>query len=293
MNNKITTLVGMLSACTLASFATSANAQVSNDDFSSYALGSILQDGGHNGGAGWTSAWFGSGPIATISAGLNYPGLSSMNGSGAVSTAALANPNILVGDNVTTVARQLTSPITTNFAYLSFLIREDAGFGTYGGINLGAGPANNIFIGKSEGQSVWGIESVSGAKALTNINIVQGTTYLLVAKIKIENNAPDQIDLWVNPLTLNPLISGLGDATLTNNELGGVSNTVNYLYINNYGGYTTDFIRINTSSNGVLSFAELSGATGVVPEPGAFGLLAGVFVTYAGFAMKRRARNAR
>jgi hypothetical protein len=213
-----------------------------------YTAGSSLS--GQNGGSGWAGPWFTPGGLdATITAQTLSFGKLAVSG-GAVTTQGFQPPN--QGSSVAFWLRSLANPLGADgtTAYLSFLLQPDAGFGFYGGINFG-----NVFIGRSGNQADYGLEGPVNDLSLSNVPVVQGQTVFLVLEAQFQPG-DDRLSLFVNPTPGQPQ-PGTPSAVKTDLDVGTVSSVV----INNYGGYTTDEIRIGPT------FASVT----PVPEP-AFGL---------------------
>jgi hypothetical protein len=209
-----------------------------------YTVGSSL--GGQNGGSGWVGSWFTPGGLdATITAqSLSFGDL---GGSvGAVTTAGFQPPN--QGSSVASWLRNLATPLGADgtTVYLSFLLMPDAGYGFYGGINLG-----NVFVGRSGNQAYYGLEGPANDLSLSNAAVVPGQTVLLVMEAQFQAG-DDVLSLFVNPTPGQPQ-PGTPSATKNDLDVG----TVTAVLINNYGGYTTDEIRIGPT------FASVT----TVPEP--------------------------
>lgn len=236
-----------------------------------YTTGSSIN--GQNGGSGWAGAWSTPGGLdATVTASsLSFNDL--LVSGGAASTAGFQPPN--QGSSVAFWSRSLTTPLGADgtTVYLSFLLQPDAGFGFYGGINFG-----NIFIGRSGDQADYGLEGPASDLSLSNVPVVQDQTVLLVLEAQFLPG-DDQLSLFVNPTPGEPQ-PATPSAVKTDLDVGTVSSVV----INNYGGYTTDEIRIGST------FASATPST-AVPEP-AFGWAAGAaLVCLAGLRRRSRCLN--
>ncbi len=209
-----------------------------------YTVGSSL--GGQNGGNGWDSFWSTPGGLdATIAAPSLSFGDLEVSG-GAVTTAGLQPPN--QGSSVAFWLRNLATPLGADgtTVYLSFLLRPDAGYGFYGGINVG-----NVFVGRSGNQANYGLEGPANDLSLSNAAVVQGQTVFLVVEAQFQAG-DDVLSLFVNPTPGQPQ-PGTPSATKNDLDVG----TATAVVINNYGGYTTDEIRIGPT------FASVT----PVPEP--------------------------
>lgn len=202
-----------------------------------------------NGGSGWSGAWQTPGGLDGI---INGSSLTSGNlavSGGALTTAGSQPPN--QGASVATWVRTLGTPLgddnTTD--YLSFLLRPDAGFGFYGGLNIG-----NLFVGRSGNQSFYGFEDSANNLSLSSVPVVAGQTVLFVVRVDFLPG-DDRLSLYINPTSGLPE-PGVPDVLKTDLDLG----TVGSLTINNYGGFSTDEIRIGSSFASVTPGAA-------VPEP--------------------------
>lgn len=219
-----------------------------------YTAGSSIN--GQNGGSGWSGGWFTPGGLdATTSAtGLSFSDL--LVSGGGATTAGSQPPN--QGSSVAFWLRSLSTPLGADgtTAYLSFLLQPNSGFGFYGGVNFG-----NVFIGRSGNQADYGLEGPTNDLSLSNVAVAQGQTVLLVLEAQFQAGN-DQLSLFVNPVPGAPQ-PATPSAVKSNVDVG----TVSSIAINNYGGFTTDEIRIGST------FASVTPAA--VPEP-AFGWVAGV-----------------
>lgn len=224
----------------------------------SYSLGQTLN--GLNGGTGWSGAWQTPGGLdATTSSGLAFSGLSVSGG--AVSTAGFQPPN--QGASVATFVRSLGANIGADntTAFVSFLMRPDAGSGFYGGLNVG-----NLFAGLSGNQATYGLEGPTNDLSLSNLGAIPGQTVFFVLRLDfLPGN--DTVSLFLNPAPGQPP-PGTASAVKTDLDVGAVTSIV----INNYGGYTLDEIRIGTTYADVTPLSTESS----VPEP-RFGLGVGLF----------------
>lgn len=210
-----------------------------------------------NGGSGWSGAWGTPGGLdATIAAAsLNGGGLATTGG--ALTDAAFQPPG--QGSSVATWVRYLGTPLGTDgaTAYMSFLFRPEAGYGFYGGVNFGG-----IFVGLSGNQLSYGLEGPGGALALSNVAATAGETVLLVLRVDFAAGN-DALKLYLNPLA-GAAEPGAASVTKSDLDIG----NVDFLTINNYGGFTIDEIRIGSSFDAVTPLAP-------VPEP-ALGWAAGL-----------------
>ncbi len=217
-----------------------------------------------NGGSGWTSSWtyMSSRPGTISSPGLSHPSLATLGN-------ALQTPAVSVSTEPAVFVRGLpTFGADDTTLYLSFLLRPDASYGYYGGVNLGG-----LFIGKSGGVSdtTYGLEGPLGDVVKSDTDVVTGTTVWLVVRAQFKAGH-DLFELFVNPPTsgLPPVPS----ATKSNHDAG----TADYFLVNNAGGFTTDEIRIGTS------YADVA----PVPEPAACAAGLGLTALWAVHRARRR-----
>ena len=233
-----------------------------------YTSGSSVS--GQNGGTGWSGAWGSPGGLdATTTPSSLTSGNLAVSG-GALSTAGSQPPN--QGASVATWTRLLGTQqgIDNTTVYLSFLLQPDAGDGFYGGINFG-----NVFVGRSGNQSFYGLEGPGNDVSLSSVPVVSGQAVLFVLRTDfLAGN--DVLSLYLNP-TPGGAEPGTANVVKTDLDMG----TISSLTINNYGGFTTDEIRIGSS------FASVT-PSALVPEP-AFGLC----VALAGVLMGLRRRQAK
>jgi hypothetical protein len=224
-------------------------ADVVNDGFD-YTAGSSLS--GQNGGTGWFSPW----SSAQTNLGVNItPGLSFENlaASGGSATSDAAAPN-----SVAFYTRELAAPVGADNTtlYLSFLLRPNAGFGFYGGINL-----EGLFVGKSGTTNTYGIEGPVNDISSSTISAVAGTTVLLVLRADfLPGN--DRFSLFVDPTPGAPE-PATPNAIKTDLDVG----SAKFIFLNNAGSWTTDEIRIGPT------FASVT-PVNPVPEPRSWLLLA-------------------
>jgi hypothetical protein len=189
-----------------------------------------------NGGSGWSGAWQTPGGLDAMISGSSLTSGNLAVSGGALSTAGFQPAN--QGSSVATWNRALGIPLGTENTteYLSFLFRPDAGFGFYGGLNFGG-----VFVGRSGNQSFYGLEGPANNVNLSNVQVVEGQTVLFVLRVDfLPGN--DRLSLYLNPSSGQPE-PAVPNVVKTDLDLG----TVDSLTINNYGGFTTDEIRIGSS----------------------------------------------
>jgi hypothetical protein len=225
----------------------SANAGLVYDGFN-YPVGTSLS--GENGGSGWGAPWDSSRSAlgVNVTQGLAFKNLISSPGS-------VTSDPALPG-SVAFYTRQLSATYGADNTtlYMSVLLRPNAGFGFYGGINL-----DGIFIGKSGTTNTYGIEDANNNISSTSVTPVVGTTVFLVLRANFQPGN-DRFSLYVDPTPGGPE-PVVPDAVKTNYDLPPANN----IFINNAGGWTTDEIRLGST------FASVAPA----PEPAALALFAG------------------
>ncbi len=212
-----------------------------------YVPGSSLDQ--QNGGTGWAGGWGTPGGLDATTVGGSLTSAGLVVSGGAVSTAGSQAPN--QGSSVATWNRLLgtTQGTDNTTVYFSFLMQPNAGFGFYGGLNL-----SSVFVGLSGNQSFYGLEGPGNDVSLSSVPVVAGQTVLFVLRVDFRPGN-DTLSLYLNPLAGQPE-PGVAALVKTNLNLG----TVSSVTMNNYGGFTTDEIRIGSS------FADVTPSAGV-PEP--------------------------
>lgn len=223
----------------LAVLATPARAQLLAYD--GFGNGPAATLDGSTGGTGWTGAWLDGGTDPTgIGAGLSYPGLLTTAGGAVTPAATGVYP-------ATYVSRSFPAP--TGPLYVSFLLRDDAGVGIWGGLSFGQYPYA-MTVGAPQGMYVFGLMMSQGLGDLTNRPLVVGETVLLVVRIAMTAPNHATYDLWLDP-TVGAAMPALPDATY------GVPAAAlpTGLHLDNGTGFTTDEIRVGLSWNDVLPAA--------------------------------------
>jgi hypothetical protein len=239
----------LLAAFTPCVLPGAVHAAVIYDGFG-YAPGEDLSI--ENGGDGWGGSWDHNCCFQTFTtgSGLAFGALAVTPGA-AQTPVVPAPPN-----NVSIYTRSFGSSLGADntTVFFSFLLRPDTDFGFYGGINLGTPGSTDFFVGKSgiipgsdtpsnPGGTPVANYSLEGNKMVVQSGVaaVAGTTVLLVVRVEFHDGMDDVLDLYVNP-TLGGTLPAVSDATLA---LPNVA--LNYLYINNATGWTTDEIRLGST----------------------------------------------
>lgn len=150
--------------------------------YEGFQYGSTADLFGKNGGSGWTSAWMDIGGwlnTKTIAEGLEYSGL-------VTSPGAAQSPSI--GEYAISTYSRSFAPISSpdNEMYISFLLRPDAGVGSFGGLRMGQWP-KYIYVGSPLGSYVYGMTVGEGYFGdFTTVDVVEGEIALIVLKMAIE-----------------------------------------------------------------------------------------------------------
>lgn len=213
-----------------------------------FGYGSLPDLAGGAGGSGWTSAWadVGTDPTTVAGSGLQYPGLSTTAGAAVTPVAVGVYPTSIYQRSFT------VPPAGTNTIYVSFLLRDDAAQGIWGGISFGQYPYK-MTVGSPPGYYTYGLMMSQGLGSLTSKPLVQGETTLVVCKItrNVSPAAGVAYALYLDPVIGAPEPT-YPDATF---GLGMLSALPTSLAIDNGTGFTTDEIRVGTSWAAVLPAA--------------------------------------
>lgn len=211
--------------------------------YDGFGNGPLANLAGSNGGTGWPSTWAQGGDNLTkvAGAGLTYPGLDTTPG-GAVSP---------VGGGVWPNSAYYRAfgplPSGTTSVYVSFLMRDDAAFGIWGGISFGSYPYE-MTVGSPLGWYTYGLMLSEGNGNATNKPLVQGETTLVV--VKITKNAGPGITyrMYLNP-TVGNAEPSFADALYGVAQVNALPTVV---AIDNGTGFTTDELRVGTTWASVL-----------------------------------------
>jgi hypothetical protein len=118
-----------------------------------------------------------------------------------------------------------------------------------------------LFVGLSGNQSFFGLEGPGGDINLSSVSAVAGKTVLIVVRFDfLPGN--DRVLLYINPTPGQPE-PAVPNVLKTDLDVGSVTS----LAINNYGGFTTDEIRIGSSFDAVTPPQSVA-----VPALSTFGL---------------------
>jgi hypothetical protein len=198
---------------------------------------------GSEGGTGWSGAWLMAGDNVTKIAGggLVYPGLEVAHGGAATPVGGGVWPN-----SVYTRSFGPLPPGTTSI-YASFLMRDDAAFGIWGGISFGTYPYE-MTVGSPLGYYSYGLMISEGLGDVTNMPLIQGDTTLVVCKITKNAGAGITYRMFLNPTIGTPEPS-FPDAIFVVAPVNVIPTAVS---IDNGTGFTTDELRVGTTWASVL-----------------------------------------
>ncbi len=203
---------------------------------------------GSTGGTGWSTAWQSTGTDKTkiAGAGLSWSGMLTAPGAAVTPVASGVWPS-------SSYTRTFQAPPSgTTALYVSFLVRDDAGSGIWGGLQFGQYP-HGMTVGSPLGYYTYGMMSSDGIVVLSSKPLVTGETTLVVVKIA-QNAAPGagfSARMYLDPMvgTSEP---SYADATFGVSPLAAMPAS---LSIDNGTGFTTDEIRVGTTWESVLPAA--------------------------------------
>lgn len=227
-----------------AMLASTASAQlIAYDGFSN---GPAPDLAGSNGGSGWSSAWanVSTDPSFLGAPGLSYQGLLSSPGAAITPTAGGIWPSSIY-------ARSFALPAGTQTIYCSFLMRDDAAYGSFGGVSFGQYPSK-MWVGSPLGMYSYGLMMSQGLGDFSNKPLVQGETTLVVVKLsKSSTGGGVTYSMYLDP-TPGGSEPTFPAAVFT---LAQVSALPGAISIENGTGFTTDELRIGRTWNSVLPTA--------------------------------------
>ncbi len=188
---------------------------------------------GSAGGSGWTAPWTDSASALVTSVGgtgLSYPLLRQTAG-GAVTPAGGSF-------NAASYSRPYAPiPTPANHIFISFLLRPEAGSGTFGGLSFGG----YSMIGQPLTYNTYGMRLGRYQFADSGIPVIEGQTALLVLELEVMG-AQTAYRLYVNP----PLSQGKPAFPSAHSLVNSVT-LPTALMLSNDGGFTTDEIRVATT----------------------------------------------
>lgn len=197
---------------------------------------------GNNGGTGWPSAWISvsTDPTGIAGPGLQYPGLATSAGAAVTPVAGGVWPS--------SVYQRALPPLPagTNELYVSFLLRDDAGWSIWSGLSFGQYP-KKMTVGSPLGWYTYGLMVSEGLGDASSKPLVTGETTLVVLKIaKAPSGTSSIYSMYLDPV-IGSAEPSFAAATFT---VGAALPTA--LSIDNGTGVTTDEIRVGTTWSSVL-----------------------------------------
>ncbi len=236
-----------LVTCTLIAIGAGASgASAQTLAYDGFSNGPLADLGGSTGGSGWAGAWTSAGDDQTQvgGAGLQYPGLATLAGAAVTPVAGGIWPNSVY-------TRAFPSlPAGTDALYVSFLMRDDAAWGSWGGISFGQYPYE-VTVGSPLGYYSYGLMVSEGLGDVSAKPLVQGETTLVV--VKISKNAPGTGVTY--RMFLDPAI-GSSEPSFPDALFGlGPLSLPTFVSIDNGTGFTTDELRVGTTWASVLPAA--------------------------------------
>jgi hypothetical protein len=211
--------------------------------YDGFNAGPALDLAGSSGGSGWSGAWANQGTDLTLidATGLQFPGLDTAPGSALTPVAGGVYPS-------SDYRRSFQLPVGTSSYYVSFLMRDDAGYGIWGGLSFGQYPYE-MTVGSPLGWYTYGLMTSQGLGDTASKPLVTGETTLVVVKI---SKQPSGVGLNYR-LYLDPVI-GSAEPSFPAVSYGVpvVTALPTALSIDNGTGFTTDEIRVGLTWSSVL-----------------------------------------
>lgn len=235
-------ILAALLAGALALSAAPASAQLLSYD--GFGNGPLPNLAGSTGGTGWASAWTSAGDNLTRIAGpgLMYPGLATTPGAAVTPAAGGTWPSSIY-------QRVFQAPPAgSNSIYVSFLMRDDAAWGLWGGTSFGSYPYK-MTVGSPLGYYSYGLMISEGLGDVSSKPLIQGQTTLVV--VRISKNTPAAgitYRMYLDP-AIGSAEPGFAAATFS---VGPVSTLPTFVSIDNGTGFTTDELRVGTTWASVL-----------------------------------------
>jgi len=218
-------LVGLAAAVLLVTPSVGSAGILASEGFD-YNTGALT---GNSGGAGWAGAWTAPGSVvrADVVDTTANPLSFTQSGGAPIDGGTRALEVALTGSQSSQLCgvRTLATPLAETF-YAGYLVRY-AGSGSWAGANntftlhlgtnststttlnfgLRGGAANEFVIRYGTGAPVSG--------ASTGGDLVNGTTYYLVARVNWDGSAFTSANMWLNPSLSDDVDTPTGDASLT------------------------------------------------------------------------------
>lgn len=230
--------------------------------YDGFSTGPAANLGGSTGGSGWSSAWFdlGTDPTAIGTNGLQYAGLDSKPGAATTPVAGGVYPQSIY-------QRGFVLPPGTTSYYVSFLMRDDAGQGIWGGLSFGQYPYK-MTVGSPLGWYTYGLMTSQGLGDVASKPLITGQTTLVVVKIsKNVSGAGLNYRMYLDP----QIGSGEPSFPAVSYGVPVVTALPTSLSIDNGTGFSTDEIRVGLTWSSVLP-AETSAWTNLgFAKPGSNG----------------------
>jgi hypothetical protein len=255
-------------------------AEAQSSAYDGFNSGPAADLAGSSAGSGWTSAWSpASSDVTQIGgAGLQYPGLVTRAGGAITPPAGGVWPSSIY-------QRAFALPTGSSSYYVSFLLRDDAGVGSWAGLSFGAYPYK-VTVGSPLGYYTFGLQTSEGLGSVSNQPLVTGLTTLVVVKISKNAGAGIHYRLYLDP-TIGAPEPSFPACSL---NLPPVQSLPSALSIDNGTGFTTDEIRVGSTWASVLppapsNWTDLGfakpGISGAPKLVGSGALVAGNSVTLA------------
>ena len=147
--------------------------------YDGFGNGPLADLAGSTGGTGWAGPWADSGDtiMSVYGDGLTYPNLLTTPGQ------AVTLPNNDSAYPIARYERLLPSlPVGTSKLYVSFLIRPEDNYGSFGGLQFGNYPYA-MSVGFPMGWYSLGLMVSEGLGDASNVDLIAGETYFVVCKI--------------------------------------------------------------------------------------------------------------
>ncbi|THU39333.1 T9SS type A sorting domain-containing protein [Niastella caeni] len=252
----------------VSAIALTANAQlVINENFSGYSNPLGTQGGWVQNGSGNDVQVNNFNPLTRVgyTSGGNYMSVASLNGT---------DPHKPFSVNVNTAGGQSI--------FMSFVVRVSAAPERNAGPQFSISLANStnstfpaqLYIAEDNGSSTdieFGVAVGSSAPNYTSLNLVYGTTYLVVIRYDaVAGGGNDDIYLWVNPsLTAEPT-TGTANASQTNSGEVGYADLLNAMKVSQSSDNASpdadyDGFRVSAAATSAIAWSNLTPAGAPLP----------------------------
>ncbi|MDZ4830861.1 MAG: hypothetical protein SGJ09_11770 [Phycisphaerae bacterium] len=217
--------------------------------YDGFGNGPLADLNGSSGGFGWSTAWTDvtlDQPTSVTGVGLTYLGMVATPGGAVTGTTESVFP-------LSMYCRSFSPPRAGSTSiFVSFLLRPDASFGSWGGVRIGDA-SDGVYVGIPIG--IFGfyglMEGMGSGEAMVSFSgvpVVEGVTALLVVEIAPAPGGGHSCKLYVNP-AVGAVVPATPAAMLNITDSRSLSNG---LCIDNQGGFTTDEIRVGTTWQDVV-----------------------------------------